>query len=53
MAAAERAARPPQLASHSVLLLVRRIEARERRHRDVGMVGFVVRRPRERGVHDD
>ena len=53
MAAAKPAARLLELALHRSLLVVRSIEACERRHWDVGMVGFVVRGPCERGIHDD
>ena len=42
-----------ELPAHRLLLVMRRVEARERRNRYLGMTGFVVRGPRERGIHDD
>ena len=53
VAATEKARRFLELPTHRLLLVVRRVEARERRNRDVGMTGLVVRGPRERWIHDD
>ena len=53
VSAAEQARRFLEFLSHRLLLVVRRVEARERRNRYLGMAGFVVRGPCERGIHDD
>ena len=53
VAAAENARRFLEFLSHRLLLVVRSVEACERRNRYIGVACFVVCGSRERGIHDD